>query len=103
MKDYRQGAFRNRFEESLFGTVRDALAWSVHYAANERFPCPIQGAVYHNVQTAEFHGELSAKDTFADPQSREIDVLLELERPQQIRLLISGKDSDHRQKLEHVG
>jgi hypothetical protein len=51
----------------------------------------------------ELHGELSTTDTFANPQSREIDVLLEFELPQRIRLLISGKDSEHRQKLEHVG
>lgn len=103
MSNYRQGAFRNPFEQRLFKTVRDALAWCMSYATNERFPHPVKGAVYHNVQTAEFHGELSTTDTFADPQSREIDVLLELELPQKIRLLTSGKDSEHRQKLEHVG
>ena len=103
MKDYRQGAFRNSFEKRLFETVRDAVAWCAIYAAKEGFPRPVKGEVYHNVQTAEFHGELSTTDTFADPQSREIDVLVELELPQQIRLLTSGKDSDHRQKLEHVG
>jgi hypothetical protein len=103
VKDYHQGAFRNPFEQRLFETVRDAVAWCVRYAAGEGFPHPVRGDVYHNVQTAEFHGELSPIDTFAAPQSREIDVLVELEQPQQIRLLVSGKDSDHRQKLEHVG
>jgi hypothetical protein len=103
MKDYQQGAFRNLFEQRLFETVQDALSWCASYATNEGFPRSVKGGVYHNVQTAEFHGELSTTDTFADPQSREIDVLMELELPQQIRLLISGKDSDHRQKLDHVG
>ena len=103
MKDYRQGAFRNPFERHLFETVRDALAWCVSYAAKEDFPRAVKGGVYHNVQTAEFHGELSTTYTFAAPQSREIDILVELELPQQIRLLTSGKDSDHRQSLEHVG
>ena len=103
MKDYRQGAFRNEFEKRLFETVLDAVAWCVDYAVKEGFPYSVKGEVYHNVQTEDFHGELSATDTFAEPQSREIDVLLELEQPQQIRLLISGKGSDHRQKLEHVG
>jgi hypothetical protein len=73
------------------------------YAAKEDFPCSFKGEVYHNVQTAVFYRELSTTDTFADPQSREIDVLVELELPRQIRLLTSGKDSGHRQKLEHVG
>ena len=103
MKDYSQGAFRNPFEQHLFETVRDALAWCASYAAKEGFPRSVKSEVYHNVQTAEFHGELSTTDTFADPQSREIDVLVELELPRQIRLLTSGKDSGHRQKLEHVG
>ncbi len=103
MKEYRQGAFRNPFEQHLFETVRDALAWCTTYAAKEGFPRSVKGEVYHNVQTAEFHGELSTTDTFSDPQSREIDVLVELELPRQIRLLTSGKDSDHRQKLDHVG
>jgi hypothetical protein len=103
MKDYRQGAFRNPFEQHLFETVRDALAWCASYAAKEGFPRSVKSEVYHNVQTAEFHGELSTTDTFADPQSREIDVLVELELPRRIRLLTSGKDSGHRQKLEHVG
>lgn len=103
MKDYRQGAFRNPFEKHLFETVRDTFAWCTSYAAKECFPRSVKGEVYHNVQTAEFHGELSTTDTFAAPQSREIDILLELELPGQIRLLTSGKDSDHRQKLEHVG
>ena len=103
MSNYRQGAFRNSFEERLFETIRDSLAWCTSYAINEGFPHPVEGAVYHNVQTAEFHGELSTTDTFAGPQSREIDVLLELELPQKIRLLTSGKDSEHRQNLEHVG
>jgi hypothetical protein len=103
MKDYRQGAFRNPFEEHLFETIQDAVAWCARYAAKEGFPRSVKGEVYHNVRTAEFHGELSTTDTFADPQSREIDVLVELELPRQIRLLTSGKDSDHRQKLEHVG
>ena len=100
MKHYRQGAFRNPFEEHLFEAVRDALAWCTKYAAKEDFPCSVKGEVYHNVQTAVVHGELSTTDTFADPQSREIDVLVELELPQRIRLLTSGKDSDHRQKLD---
>jgi hypothetical protein len=103
MTDYRQGAFRNPFEQHLFKTIRDALAWCASYAAKEGFPSSVKGDVYHNVQTAEFHGELSATDTFADPQSREIDVLIELELPRHIRLLTSGKDSDYRQKLEHIG
>ena len=103
MNNYRQGAFRNAFEQRLFETVRYALAWCTSYAANEGFPYPVKGSVHHNVQTAEFHGELSSTDTFADPQSREIDVLLEFELPRRIRLLISSKDSEHRQKLEHVG
>jgi hypothetical protein len=103
MPDYRQGAFRNPFEQHLFETIRDAFAWCVSYAAKVGFPGSVKGEVYHNVQTAEFHGELSTTDTFAEPQSREIDVLVELELPQRIRLLTSGKDSDHRQKLEHVG
>lgn len=103
MKDYRQGAFRNPFEQRLFETVRDAFVWCTSYAINEGFPHSVKGEIYHNVQTAEFHGELSTTDTFADPQSREIDVLIELELPQQIRLLISGKDSGYRQRLEHVG
>ena len=103
MSNYRQGAFRNPFEQRLFETVRDSLAWCTSYATNEGFPHSVKGAAYHNVQTAEFHGELSTTDTFADPQSREIDVLLELELPKTIRLLTSGKDSEHRQKLEHVG
>ncbi len=103
MNRYQQGAFRNAFEQRLFETVRDALAWCTRYAADQGFPHPVKGAVCHNVQTAEFHGELSSTDIFADPQSREIDVLLEFELPRRIRLLISGKDSDHRQKLEHVG
>ena len=72
-------------------------------APQSAFPHSVKGEVYHNVQTAEFHGELSTTDTFSYPQSREIDVLVELELPRQIRLLTSGKDSDHRQKLEHVG
>jgi hypothetical protein len=59
--------------------------------------------VYHNVQTAEFHGPLAEVDSFADPQTREIDCLLELDRPQRIRLLMSVKDSMHRQTLEHLG
>jgi hypothetical protein len=100
LKHYRQGAFRNPFEEHLFEAVRDALAWCTKYAAKEDFPCSVKGEVYHNVQTAVVHGELSTNDTFADPQSREIDVLVELELPQRIRLLTSGKDSDHRQKLD---
>jgi hypothetical protein len=103
MKKYRQGAFRNHFEQRLFETVRDALVWCKAYAAKASFPCSVEGEVYHNVQTAEFHGELSTADTFATPQSREIDTLVELELPQRIRLLTSGKDSDHRQSLEHVG
>ena len=103
MSNYRQGTFRNPFEQRLFETVRDSLAWCTSYATNEGFPHSVKGAAYHNVQTAEFHGELSTTDTFADPQSREIDVLLELELPKTIRLLTSGKDSEHRQKLEHVG
>ena len=103
VKNYHQSAFRNTFEQRLFETVRDAVAWCASYAAKEGFPHQLKGDVYHNVQTAEFHGELSPTDTFADPQSREIDVLVELEKPQQIRLLTSGKDSNHRQKLEHVG
>jgi hypothetical protein len=103
MKGYRQGVFRNDFEKRLFETVRNAVTWCAEYAAKEQFPHTVKGDVYHNIQTDEFHGELSTTDTFADPQSREIDVLLELEQPQQIRLLVSGKDSDHRQKLEHVG
>ena len=69
----------------------------------EGFPHSVKGEVYHNVQTAEFHGELSTTDTFADPQSREIDVLVELKLPRQISLLTSGKDSDYRRTLEHVG
>jgi hypothetical protein len=103
MKNYRQGAFRNPFERHLFETIRDALAWCASYATKESFPHSIKGEVHHNVQTAEFHGEISTTDTFADPQSREIDVLVELELPQKIRLLTSGKDSDHRQTLEHIG
>ena len=103
MKDYRQGAFRNLFEQRLFETARDAAAWCATYAAAESFPHVVQGEVYHNVQTADFHGELSTTDTFASPQSREVDVLIEMSQPQQIKLLISGKDSDHRQTLEHVG
>jgi hypothetical protein len=103
MTKYRQGAFRNSFEEGLFETVWNALTWCTKYAVDEGFPRPVKGEVYHNVQTAEFHGELSATDTFANPQSREIDILLELELPQKIRLLTSGKDSEHRQTLEHVG
>ena len=84
MKAYRQGAFRNPFEERLFETVQDALVWCANYAAKESFPYPVNGEVYHNVQTAEFHGELSTTDTFADPQSREIDILVELELPRQL-------------------
>ncbi len=103
MKGYRQAAFRNEFENRLFETVRDAVVWCADYAVEEHFQHSVKGEVYHNVQTAAFHGELSATDTFAEPQTREIDVLLELEQPQQIRLLISGKDSNHRQKLEHIG
>jgi hypothetical protein len=85
MSKYRQGAFRNSFEQRLFETLRDALTWCTGYAVDEGFPRPVNGEVYHNVQTAEFHGELSRTDTFADPQSREIDILLELELPQKIR------------------
>ena len=59
MKDYRQGAFRNPFERRLFETVRNAVAWCVAYAADKSFPHSINGHVYHNVQTADFHGELS--------------------------------------------
>lgn len=103
MKDYRQGAFRNSFEQRLFETVRDAVLWCATYAADEKFPHAIVGDVYHNVQTTVFHGELSTISTFAPPQTREIDVLVELSQPQHIRLLVSGKDSDHRQSLEHVG
>jgi len=103
MSNYRQCAFRNPFEQRLFETVRDALTWCTGYAVDEGFPRPVNGEVYHNVQTAEFHVELSRTDTFADPQSREIDILLELELPQKIRLLTSGKDSEHRPTLEHVG
>ncbi len=103
MKDYRQGVFRNPFEMRLFETVRAAVDWCASYATKEGFPRPVKGEVYHNVQTAEFHGELSITDTFVGPQSREIDVLVELELPQQVRLLVSGKDSGYRQKLEHIG
>jgi hypothetical protein len=66
MKDYRQGAFRNAFEQHLFETVRDALAWCASYAAKEGFPRSVKGEVYHNVQTAEFHGELSVAASRAD-------------------------------------
>ena len=103
MKDYRQGAFRNSFERRVFETVRDAVSWCTDYSICEGFPHAVDGHVYHNVQTADFHGELSTTDTFAPPQSREVDVLVEFSRPQRIRLLISGKDSDDRQTLEHIG
>ncbi len=63
----------------------------------------MKGNAYHNVQTNEFHGKLSTTDTFAEPQSREIDLLLELEQPRRIRLLTSAKDSAYRQSLEHIG
>jgi hypothetical protein len=72
MSNYRQGKFRNSFEERLFETVRDAFTWCIGYVVDKDFPRPIKGEVYHNVQTAEFHGELSRIDTFANPQSREI-------------------------------
>jgi len=55
------------------------------------------------VQTMDFHGELSVTDTFSDPQSREIDALVELKQPKWIRLLISVKESAYRQSLEHLG
>lgn len=103
MPNYRQGAFRNAFEQQLFEIVDSALTWCIQFATNDGFPYAIKGAAYHNVQSSDFHGELSVTDTFADPQSREIDVLLELEQPRRIRLLISGKDSGHRQKLDHIG
>lgn len=103
MSKYPQTAFRNGLEKRAFEVARDALAWCRDFAANNDFPHPIQGEVFHNVQTSAFHGELSAVDTFANPQSREIDVLLELEHPQLIRLLTSVKDSENRQTLEHVG
>ena len=103
MNVYRQGAFRNTFEQHLFERVQDTLTWCTSYAAGIGFPRSIAGEVYHNVQTGEFPGELSTTDTFAAPQSREIDVLIEIGLPQQIRLLISGKDSERRQRLEHVG
>lgn len=103
MSKYPQGAFRNAREERVFHTIRQTLRWCAEFAEANSFPHRILGEVYHNVRTIDFHGELSARDTFADPQSREIDVLLELERPQNIRLLGSVKDSDHRQSLEHIG
>jgi hypothetical protein len=71
---------------------REALACA-RYAAEEGFPRSVKGEVYYNVQTADFHGELSTADTFGAPQSRGIDVLVELILPRQVRLLTSGKDS----------
>jgi hypothetical protein len=103
MTKYSQGSFRNSFEQRLFGTIRDTLRWCENYASTNGFPHVIKGDVYHNVRTDEFHGELSKTDTFAEPQSREIDVLLELNKPKRIRVLTSAKDSAHRQSLEHVG
>jgi hypothetical protein len=103
MSKYTQGSFRNLFEQHLYETIRDTLRWCESYSVSNGFPHSVKGEAYHNVQTGEFHGELSTTDTFADPQSREIDVLLELELPFKIRLLASAKDSDHRQSLEHVG
>ncbi len=103
MSKYSQGAFRNTFEQRLYETMRDGLSSCKSYADANDYPYRFQGDVYHNVQSDEFHGELSTTDTFADPQSREIDVLLELETPKNIRFLTSAKDSEHRQSLEHVG
>src|SRR4051794_19426512 len=103
MSNYDQGAFRNSFEERLFDVINDTLRWCENYAGSEGFPYQVKGRAYHNVQTDAFHGGLSNITTFSDPQSREVDVLLELEEPNRIRLLISGKDSAHRQSLEHVG
>lgn len=102
MKEYRQGRFRNDFERLVFETIRDTLQWCLRFALMG-YPYPVRGEAYHNVQTIDFHGELSVTDTFADPQSREIDALVELEQPKRIRLLISAKESAYRQNLTHLG
>ena len=102
MKKYRQGRFRNSFEKLVFETIRDTLQWCSRFASMG-YPYVVQGEVYHNVQTIDFHGELSVTDTFVAPQSREIDALVELEQPKRIRILISAKGSAHRQNLEHLG
>jgi hypothetical protein len=102
MKKYRQGKFRNQFERVVFERVRETLEWCMRFASTD-YPYSVKGEVYHNVQTIDFHGELSVTDTFSDPQSREIDALVELEQPKRIRLLISAKESAYRQSLEHLG
>lgn len=103
MASYRQGAFRSVLEQRVFEVVRDTLQWCIEFAAANAYPYPISGTVYHNVQTAEFHGRLTEVDSFADPQTREIDCLLELDQPKPIRVLTSVKDSGHRQTVEHLG
>jgi hypothetical protein len=71
--------------------------------ACESYPFSITASVFHNVQTIDFHGILSDIDTFSQPQSREIDVLLETHEPKKCRLLISCKDYATQVEVKEIG
>jgi len=101
MHSYRQGIFRNSFEERIFDKIRRTCRWCVQFA-DRGYAGPLAASVFHNVETRDFHGTLSDVTTFAGPQSREIDILLEVYEPQQARLLVSCKDLMKQVQIDHV-
>ena len=102
MPSYREGIFRNDFETRIFIEARDTCEWCMQFAQKD-YAIPVVASVFHNVQTRDFHGVLSNIDTFARPQSREIDILPESYEPKKTRLLISCKDFATQVKVEQVG
>lgn len=99
---YFQGKFRNNFEKQVLETVKEQISWCNQYA-EKGMAKAFHADAYHNVQTKDFHGELSEITTFSSSQSREIDVLLEVDLPQKYRLLISVKKHASAITLEHLG
>jgi len=102
MRRYREGKFRNHFERKLFQGMEAEIAWCRDFVSKGRAKA-FEAGVFHNVQTLDFHGPLSSVPTFGSPQSREIDILVEIVKPRQVRLLTSLKDHSSAISVDHVG
>lgn len=102
MTCYREGEFRNDFERKLFQELEAEITWCHDFVSQGRAKA-FEADVFHNVQTLDFHGPLSSVPTFSCPQSREIDIFIEIAKPHQVRLVTSLKEYSSAVSVDHIG
>lgn len=102
VRRYPEGNFRNDFEREVFQALEAELTWCRDFVSSGQAKA-FEADLFHNVQTLDFHGPLSSVPTFSTPQSREIDILVEIVKPHPVRLLTSLKDQSAAIGVDHIG